>query len=629
MANLKLSGWFVDAAQNKLTDSATALVFLLDWFIKLTSYRASYAIYGTPTPILQSLAAKATSQFSSAFDTFSAVASSELSKGLSLASAQYTSAKIAIGVEPSPVHQQYLAEAQRRYYEGIGIAHDQHSRFVAAISQAVYGTPTPAIQSFASAMSQSIFGTPAPAYETLLSVVQSRYNAAVSAASETLAAAMGHTTSEAGWLEAASRKYDDGVAAASSIYSAASESASIAVYGTQVPALEKLLSQAREQYSAAMAKASAQLASLTSSSRRPAQTFLDAANRQYFNAVETASSALAQAWSAASVEIYGTPTPTLEVWASVAKEWNDEVASRASENWALLVAKASSSIYDTPPPLTESVWHFAARATNAAGSYAASATEAANSQYSAISALISDLVVGKEPDFTESVMSRLSSAYHTGAPGIASSASSYASSVVNSIFTPPPTLEAILDSVSEQFNAAVAAASIQLYGIPKGPIEQVTEAAADAYGTAASRISVAVYGTETGYAEAAQQTLLEIAASAQSAISSALFGTPTATMEKMVSDAAGVYSSVSSMAAEGMSGVSEAVSGAIYGSEQGALESASSRVVAAVESARVAVSSMVNAVNEQREAKASEASRIIASAAKEASVSAGSLRDEL
>jgi hypothetical protein len=212
-------------------------------------------------------------------------------------------------------------------------------------------------------------------------------------------------------------------------------------------------------------------------------------------------------------------------------------------------------------------------------------------------------------------MSRLSSAYNTGAPDLASSASSYASdiyasasSIVGSAFTPPPTLEAILDSASEQFNAAVATVSMQLYGTAKGPIEQATEVAADAY------------STKIGYAEAAQQTLLEVAASAQSAISSALFGTPTGTMEKMVRDAAGVHSSVSGMAAEKMSGVNDT----IYRSEQGASESVSSRVVVAVESARAAISSMVNVVNEQREARASEAGRIISSAASEASV-----KDEL
>jgi hypothetical protein len=38
---------------------------------------------------------------------------------------------------------------------------------------------------------------------------------------------------------------------------------------------------------------------------------------------------------------------------------------------------------------------------------------------------------------------------------------------------------------------------------------------------------------------------------------------------------------------------------------------------------------MVNAMNEQREAKASEASRFVANAASEASVSASRVRDEL
>lgn len=586
-------------------------------------YRASYAIYGTPTPILQSLAAKAISQYSSAFDAFSSVASSKLSEGVSIASAQFTNAKIAIGAEPSPLHQQYLAEAQRRYYESIGIAHDQYSQFLVAASQAVYGTPTPTAQSFVSAVSESIFGTPAPAYESLLSAAQSRYRAAVSTASETLVAAVGQTMSDAGWLEAASMKYDSAIAAASSIYSAASESASIAVYGTPVPRLESLLSQAREEYSAAVAKASAQLATLTSSSQRPAQTFIDVVNKQCSDAVESASSVLAQAWTTASVAVYGAPKPTLEIWASAAIEWNDDIASQASENWASLVARASSSIYGTPPPFTDSVRSFVTQA-----------TDAANSQYSAVSAL-SGVIIGKEPDFIESIMSSLSSAYYTGSPDLASPASSYtsdiyasASSVEGSVFTPPPTLEAILDSASEQLNAAVAAASVQLYGTPRGPIEQATEAAADAYSTATSRISEAVYGAETGHAEAAQQTLLDVAASAQRAISSVLFGMPTETMEMVASDAADVCPSVSGVSAEKTVGMGEAVSSVTYGPEQ-VLESASSRVVAAVESARASISSMANAMNEQKEAKASEAGRSVASAASKASASPAIVMNEL
>jgi hypothetical protein len=101
-----------------------------------------------------------------------------------------------------------------------------------------------------------------------------------------------------------------------------------------------------------------------------------------------------------------------------------------------------------------------------AGSYGAQATAAAAQQYADVSALISELVVGKEPDFTESVMNRFGSAYSTGLPAVVSSAQSFASeqleaatsiagdsyevvseyaadayasasSVVNSIFTPP------------------------------------------------------------------------------------------------------------------------------------------------------------------------------------------------
>jgi hypothetical protein len=80
---------------------------------------ASHAIYGTP------IATAATAALSSYYASISSLAASQLSQGLSAASAQYESAKIAVGVTPTPVHQQYLDAAQAAYYQGIGVAHDR------------------------------------------------------------------------------------------------------------------------------------------------------------------------------------------------------------------------------------------------------------------------------------------------------------------------------------------------------------------------------------------------------------------------------------------------------------------------------------------------------------------------
>ena len=55
------------------------------------------------------------------------------------------------------------------------------------------------------------------------------------------------------------------------------------------------------------------------------------------------------------------------------------------------------------------------------------ATAAAAQQYADVQALISELVIGKEPAFTESVMNRFASAYYTAVPAAISSVQSYAS----------------------------------------------------------------------------------------------------------------------------------------------------------------------------------------------------------
>ncbi|KAF1985493.1 hypothetical protein K402DRAFT_413323 [Aulographum hederae CBS 113979] len=512
---------------------------------------ASQAIYGT-TPA--GVAGMFSAPTQGALESMSSVASSKLSEGLSAASAQYTSAKVAVGAQPPPAHQQYLAEAQRRYYEGIGVAHARYSEFLDAASTAVYGTPTLAYQSVIGTASSAIVGTPQPAYESILSVAKSKYSDTVSEASVHLEAIKEMATSlvsmtgtkgqtvPTSLMESASSSWESIMSEASASLAGASSKASAAIYGTSTGKLESAASAVSEN--------------------------------------------IEHAALLASSSVLGSETP-----------WAESVASQASQNWESLVSKASEQVYGQPTPWHESVW-------SEAGGYGAQATEAAASQYSAVQALISDLVIGKEPDFTESVMSRFQSAYSTGYPAMASSASSYASeayasaaSVVQSVFTPPPTIEAILESASDQLDAAVSAASLQFYGSEKGTVEQATEAAGSMYSSAAAKASEAVYGTPAGYAEQAQNSFDSALSSAQNAISVAIYGTPTGTVEAAGSTAASVCSSVSSVAGEQLGKAGDAigesydaaasmVSSVIYGPEQGAVDSASSRLAAAVESAK-------------------------------------------
>jgi len=437
-----------DMAERYL-QAVTAYGSLLDYFIYVADilpYRASYAIHGTPTPVLQSLAAQATSGYSAAISSISDFASSRLSEGLSFASAQYTNAKIAVGATPEPWHQQYLSEAQRKYYEGIGLAHDQYSSYVSAASSVIYGTPTPSYELWASAVSESLFGTTPSVYESLVSVAQAQYAAAVGAASNVLVAAT--ATSTPGYLEQASSAYDAAISSASSYLAAASESASVFVYGTPQPTLQSLLSVAQSHFAGATSKAAAQLALLFSSSTPPAQAFIDEASSQYSAALATASSALNAAWSSASVAVYGPPTPTLQAWADAAGDFNADLYAAASANWASLIAAASRTVYGAPPPLTAAAWSSAAslhaHAWSSASSLHAHATAAAAARYASVSALVSELLVGREPDFAESVRARLADvlghvresvgeAAGSVASGVADAASSVSSGVAEAV----------------------------------------------------------------------------------------------------------------------------------------------------------------------------------------------------
>jgi hypothetical protein len=257
---------------------------------------------------------------------------------------RYEKIKSAIGAQPPPVVKQYLAEAQKQYYQDVGLAHDQYSRFLSAASTVLYGTPT-------------------PAYQSLLSAAHAQYTGAVAAA---------HSA------------YDEVLKSASSIAAQTKES--------------------------------------------PAQSIIDAAFSQYESATSQAAEELAAASASVSSAIYGTSTGNAEYMASAAREqllgketpWTEAAASQASANWDALIASASSAIYSTPTPRLESAYL-------QAEDLAAQAPDAAAAQYATLSGLFNELLVSKEPDFTESVISLLSSAYYTGIPNYASSASSAAS----------------------------------------------------------------------------------------------------------------------------------------------------------------------------------------------------------
>ncbi|CAG8957956.1 hypothetical protein HYFRA_00000299 [Hymenoscyphus fraxineus] len=489
---------------------------------------ASVALYGSPAPVTASIVSQASGAYSNAqaaLESAKSLAQSRLSEGLDLAASRFSDAKNYVAaINTGTTQKQKLSvQMQEQYYAGIGLAHARYSEYMAAVSAAIMPKPTPFHESVYSKASVGIVGTEPHGYEKALSTADSYYSIAVSKASAQLKNFL------------------------SSISSAGAK-------GKDVVPTSSLAAQASSQYSASVAEASSSYSSISSVIANKIQ---------------------AQA-SQASGAVYGSETPLTE-----------KIASKASENWEALINKASEQIYGAPTP------YFVTRQLlSEAKEYGAVATGAATSQYFVVQSIISELIIGKDATFTESVYNKLSSAYYTNADDVVSSASSFANeayssvfSAVSVMFTPPATIEIILDSASSRVNDVVQAASIQIYGTKKGSYEQASSAAASAYSSIQSAASAKIYGTSTGYAEAASSSISVAALSAQRAISEAIYGTPTGKVEA-ATNVAEKYASATAAAAQAYASAQAKISKAIYGEEQGAIESAQSRLSAAVESAR-------------------------------------------
>ncbi|KAH8696034.1 hypothetical protein BGW36DRAFT_320838 [Talaromyces proteolyticus] len=234
----------------------------------------------------------------------SSIASSRLQEGLNAASSQFAGLKASIVPTQSFPQNPVILDAQRRYYEAIGMAHDHYTSFVASASEAVFATPTP---------------PPSPEHiQAVLEDAISQFHQVSSLASSSLTAV---------------------IAFASSVEAKGGDRG------------------------------------------RP---ILDDAISKYTNAISAASASLALATDYANSALYSEPT---------------------SRSWEDLVSQASEHIYSSPTPFTQQ-FH-----------------DQQGSRFEAVESYVSELVFGKEPDFTESVMSRLRSAYETPFPEAFSSAS--------------------------------------------------------------------------------------------------------------------------------------------------------------------------------------------------------------
>ncbi|KAL7791569.1 hypothetical protein V8C37DRAFT_382120 [Trichoderma ceciliae] len=331
--------------------------------------------------------------------------------------------------------------AEAAYSSAISLASGQYSSAVSIISAQIHGTPTPAVQNHllssvsaaydqaisaassklkeaADAASAGVYGTPTTTQATPTLVDWSKvesiaaerlnegklwaelqYQSALIALG--LATATPTSTSVAEkYYEQAKYNYYAGIGIAHDRYNnfiSAASSAWSSVTATPTPTTKALTDTAISMASAAgkaaesaYSKASENVASAVDAVDESINSLHDAAAEQIYNA----GAAIGETWvtviSQLSIEVYGQPTPA-------AIGWYDGLVSDAQA----VVASATSAI---------------GRATQTASVGDAS-------EYESVSELVSELIVGREAPFTESVLSRLRAAYTTASENMASLAS--------------------------------------------------------------------------------------------------------------------------------------------------------------------------------------------------------------
>ncbi|KAK3302790.1 uncharacterized protein B0T15DRAFT_315134 [Chaetomium strumarium] len=330
-----------------------------------------------------------------------------------------------------------------------------------------------------SIVSAQIKGTPKPAHEQLLASVTSAYSKAMASASARLDDALGAASDQmygkttatrrilpttiptpqmpsVEWSQiesVAAERLQQGRAWAEEQYESAKIAIGLATPSPTTPSehVSKLLDNARHNYYAGvglaharysefLAAASSALSSVTATPTPTdmagaASSIASAASDSAESAVSAVSDGAASAVSAASAGASSA--------ASVASQNVAAAGDKVAESWDAVVSRISTQVYGapTPTPWYESIYsaasEYASSATSAAGEGAAAATSAAAAgsdelakRYAAASSIVSELLVGKEPTFSESVMSRLSAAYVTGVSSASSAAGAAQATVV-------------------------------------------------------------------------------------------------------------------------------------------------------------------------------------------------------
>ncbi|KAI8951743.1 hypothetical protein F4801DRAFT_544196 [Xylaria longipes] len=368
--------------------------------------------------------ASITSAAQSAYTAAIAEAANQYSRAMSAVSAQ-------VSGEPKPIHEEMFSSVSNGYFGAMAAANSRLNEAMTAASEGLYGTPT-------TKWTPGVPTVPSVDWERVQSIAQQRFQDSV------------------GW---ASEQYESAKVA----IGAAEPTPSTYLEGAEKRA-EKLLDQAKHNYFAGIGIAHARYSEFLSAASTAVSSLT--ATPTPTNIQESASSAISAASEAAE---------------SVASSVGDlavDAKDSIDESWGLLVSRVSSQIYGAPTPTpwyenlyaaagdrasqagdlavsaTEAVSQQISAASSLADEYAASANSAASSQYVAMSSLVSELIVGKEPSYSESVYSRLAHAYTTGLASASSIGSVASATAVSAASKVSDAASSGIDAASEGIAAA-------------------------------------------------------------------------------------------------------------------------------------------------------------------------------
>ncbi|EWG44516.1 hypothetical protein FVEG_05553 [Fusarium verticillioides 7600] len=362
-------------------------------------------------------------------------AQSVYSNAVSRASEQYSSALSVVSAQiygtPKPVHEQLLSSVSSSYDQAVSAAGDQFDKAKQAATTAAQQLPTT---------------TTVPTWldwERIESIASQRLNegrlwAEIQYQSALIAAGLATPTPSSApekYYEQAKMNYYAGLGAAQDRYSRFLAGASSALSSlTATPTPTDLAGSASSVASVARESA-ASAAQAAGEAAGSASSVASVARESAASAAQAAGEAAGSVYSAAGDTVKSAAQVVDDSISSVVDAANEQISAAGlaiGDSWNNIVEQISGQVYGEPTQIAwyEHVWgdasSYAAKATDAAADKASIASEAAAAsavtasaealrQYESVSELVSELISGKEPSFTESVLARFQRAYATAA----------------------------------------------------------------------------------------------------------------------------------------------------------------------------------------------------------------------